>query len=163
MNQIKLRDVVEAEAPLGRLFGCHPKKAQDSFRVARIKRELAPIMDDFQVARQRLLEQHATKSKTEPDRWEFVKVDGNGDPILEYADDDKEKKNGRPVMDLEAFEAFSNELEELTNTEKVQVESFVTLAQIGRLNLEPAMSPDEMASLWWLIKEFREDAPPSDN
>ncbi|MCP4537706.1 MAG: hypothetical protein GY832_11210 [Chloroflexi bacterium] len=156
--EVKLYEVVEAEGALDRLFGCHPKKAQDGFRVAQIKRELAPILSDYRAARQRLLEQHAVKSKTEPDRWLFVKVDENGDPILEYAENDKEKKHGRPVTDVAAFEAFSEELDEFCSSETVKVEGSITLAQIQRLGLEPAMTPDEMALLWWLIKEFDEDA-----
>ena len=160
---MRLRDVVEAESALDRLFACHPKKARDGFRVARIKREIAPILTDYQDARQRLLEQHAVKSKTEPNRWQFVKVDEDGEPILEYAEDDQEKKSGKPVMDLDAFDAFSRELNELTEAEEVTVESLITLAQIERLGLEPAMSPDEMSLLWWLIKEFREDTEVGDD
>ena len=155
--ELKLCDIVDAEGALNRLFGCHPKKARDAFRVARIKREIAPILADYWDARQRLLEQHAIKSKDEPNRWLFVCVDEDGEPIFEFDEDDKEKKNSRTKLDLEALETFSSELDELADTEGVEINSVITLAQIERLGLDPAMTPAEMASLWWLIKEFQED------
>jgi len=154
---IKLREVVQAEAALGRLFECNPKKAKDTYRVARLKRELTPILKDYEEARQQLLEQYAVKSEDDPNRWQFVKVDEDGDIILEYDEGDKDRENGKPVMDMEAFNAFTTDLDELIDSEEVQVESFITLAQIDNLGFDPAMTPNEMAMLWWLVKELRED------
>jgi hypothetical protein len=160
---IKLRDVIEAETSLSRLFGCHPKKAKDTYRVARMQREIVPILKDYEDARQQLLEQYAVKSKTEPNRWQFIKVDEDGEPILEYDEGDTEKKNGKTMLDLEALDTFTSDLNELLDGESVEVTCFITLAQIERLGLDPVLTPGEMATLWWLIREFQENTDVGDD
>lgn len=154
--KLKLRDVVNASSALDRLDKCHPKKARDTYRVARLMREIDPILKDYEKTRQRFLEQYAIKSKTEPNRWLFIMVDEDGEPILEYSESDKEKKNGKTILNVGAIDAFSREIDEMLDSEDVDIAGFITLAQIERLGLDPAMSPDEMAALWWLIAEFQD-------
>ena len=59
--KIKLNDVISARPALERLFSCSPKKAKDTFRLARIQREVQPIVADYETARVALLEKYASR------------------------------------------------------------------------------------------------------
>lgn len=145
--KIRLGDIAESEQALGRLFSCRPKKAKDTFRLARIQREIRPILTDLQKARIDLLEKYSTgKDPEHPGRYRFVRMDEHGEPMLD--------ENGKTILDSEAVNAYQAEQDELLD-ESVEVEQYITLAFIDRIGLEPGMTPTEMAMLWWLIEEFR--------
>jgi hypothetical protein len=148
MGEIEIREIVNSQVALNRLFECHPKKAKDTFRLARIRRELMPILTDYQDARIALLEKHGVPDGSRPGFYKFVKVDADGEPLL---DDDKKE-----IKDDAAGKAFSDEHDELLG-ELVTVEQYVTLSFIERSGLDPTMTPTEMASLWWLIDELRDE------
>ena len=153
--EIKLHDVISARPALERLFSCSPKKAKDTFRLARIQREVQPIVADYETARVALLEKYASRDPEKRERFRFIKLDDDGEPIL----DDQ----GNTIKDDEAIEAFTREHDDELLKEDVEINQHITLTFIDRTGLDPAMTPVEMASLWWLVKEFQEDTKIEDD
>lgn len=153
--EIKLNDVIGARPALERLFSCSPKKAKDTFRLARIQREVQPIVADYEKARVALLEKYASRDPEKRDRFRFIKLDEEGEPVLD--------EQGNTIKDDEAIAAFAKEHDEELLEEDVEVGQYITLTFIDRIGLDPAMTPAEMAALWWLIKEFGNGASPDDD
>ena len=153
--KLKLYDMISARPALERLFSCNPKKAKDTFRLARIQREVQPIVADYETARVALLEKYASRDSETPGRFRFIKLDEDGEPILD------EQRN--TIKDDEAIEAFTKEHDDELLEEGVEIGQYITLAFIDRIGLDPAMTPAEMASLWWLVKEFQENTKIEDD
>ena len=85
-------------------------------------------------------------------RFRFIKLDEDDEPILDEA--------GNTIKNDEAIDAFAKEHDEELLEEDVEIGQYITLAFIDRISLDPAMTPGEMASLWWLIEEFGDEASP---
>lgn len=141
---IQLKDIVQSEEVLMRLFQTRPAKAKDTFRLAQLKRVLAPIFEDYFEARTKLLDKHAHPDEIEG-HYLFVKMDAEGNPLLD-AKDNLQKND-------EAIEAFDQALGELLDEEVEVLVKPLTLAIIDSIGLEPALSVAEMETVFWLIKE----------
>lgn len=141
--EVKLAEILEAEAVLLRLSACHPAKAKDTFRLARLQRELRPVFEDYNVARRAMLEEHA--SPVGDDGYEFVMLDDEGEPVL----DDKDEK----VRNQEALDRFVEENKALLE-ESVELSVQPLMLNIfDRLNLDPLVTPAELATIFWLLKD----------
>lgn len=141
---IQLNDIVQAEEVLMRLFQARPEKAKDTFRLARLKRALTPVFEDYYEARTKLLQQYAHADKKDQGRYEFIKMD-NDEPLL----DDE----GNKQRDGDAIDAFEKGLKGLLD-EEIEVEvKPLTLTNIDGIGLDPALSVAEMDALMWMIKE----------
>lgn len=142
---IQLRDIVQSEEVLGRLFQARPGKASVTFRVAQFKRALSPIFEDFFGARMGWLEKYAHPDKENEGRYQFIKVDDEGEPLLDA--------EGNTQRDNKSIEAFDGALEGLLDEEVEVLVKPLTLAIIDSIGLEPALSVGEMETLFWAIKE----------
>jgi len=149
--ELKLEDVVVARVALNRLFReSHPKKARDTFKLAKFQRRIDPVLEDYGKAHTELLEKYACADPDTPGRFQFWKKDEDGEPVT----DDKTKQ---PITDPEAIELFEKEhgdlLEEIV---RLDIEGGLVLTFFERIGLEPPMSPAEMAALYWLINDFKD-------
>lgn len=63
-GQLKLRDIVFSEEPLGALV-TEKMKAKDSFKLARIIWQISPILEDFGKARDSLIQKYGTENGDE--------------------------------------------------------------------------------------------------
>lgn len=140
---VRLRDIVVAGPVLDRLFSGQPR-AKEAFQFALVSRKLTVITAEYNTARGEALKRHATRDETKPDSYHFFE-----EQVFE-----EQAKGKARVIDIAALDAYTNEHSELLDTE-VGIDFSVTIAQIDKAKIEPPMTPNELAMLWWLIEEFR--------
>jgi hypothetical protein len=149
MMKVQLRDIVQGEGALARMFGAHPKKSSYTFKLARLSRNIRPVLDDYREARNEALKRHAVADPERPNQYYFSSVDDSGEIIR--------NESGEPVLNQGALDAFNAEVTDLLNEEAgIDIKPF-TLAMFDQFGVEPELTPDEMASIWWLIKEAQEE------
>lgn len=144
--RVLLRDIVNSIEQMDRLFSGHTR-AKDGFALALVRREIAPILEEYQRSQEKLLNEYATRDEARMDRYHF---------LLPQTATEKQAGNER-VLDFNAIDAYAEEHDELLSSE-VEITSTVSIAQIDKAKIDPALTPDELASLWWLIADFRDDA-----
>lgn len=144
--EVRLKDVIDSMDAMDRLFSGHAR-AKEGFKLALVRRKIVPMLEMYREARRELLQTHGTRDGLDLDRYHFWR---------EQTPAELEAQAARKA-DTEAVDAFTEEHDDLLNAE-VEVDYGVSIAQIDKAKIEPPLTPDELALLWWLIEDFRTPA-----
>ncbi len=141
---VRLRDIVNSMDAMDRLFSGHAR-AKEGFKLALVRRKIAPMLETYREARRELLQTHGTRDGLDLDRYHFWREQTPAEV----------EAGAAQKVDTEAVDAFTEEHDDLLSAE-VEVDYEVSIVQIDKAKIEPSLTPDELALLWWLIEDFRE-------
>ena len=130
----QLLDVVRAEQVLMRVFGGNPP-AGVAFRLAMVKRDVAPVLDEFRAQRQALLERYAVRTEDQQPQGKTY-----------YFTDEK------GIADQERVEQFNAELDNLLGSE-LALSVKIKLSDLEQVQLDSPLTPNEMVALLALIED----------
>jgi hypothetical protein len=142
--EIKLREIVSSTEALDRLFSGRAR-AKEGFQLALIRRKISPILEEHRKMRLELFKDLGHRDMTQASQWNFWQETGEKDP------------NGRPVreFDHDAYDRFEEDYSEMLDAD-VTIDFEIDITTIDKAKIDPPLTPDELAALWWLIKDFRE-------
>lgn len=142
--EVRLKDIIDSMDAMDRLFSGRAR-AKEAFRLALVRRKVAPVLETYNEARRELLQKHGTRDGMDLDRYHFWR---------EQTPAELEAQAAREA-DTEAVDAFTEEHNDLLSAE-VEVDYGVSIVQIDKAKIDPPLTPDELALLWWLIEDFWE-------
>jgi hypothetical protein len=152
--KVDLREIVNAQRVLARLFSAPVKKGKTVMRLVRFKREVKAILEDWNDARRGLLEQYAVPVR-DGEVVEPEAADEFGFWLLEDGEVVRDE-DGEPVEDEEARCAFEAEYEELMALEE-SVERYLREYDLEQINdaLDRPLSADEIDATAWAWEDLR--------
>ena len=128
-----LADIIQGESVVDGIFAAMAP-AKVGFRLALVQRKLAPILAEYQAARNRLVQKHGVESNKRKGRYHF------------YVDETAEE----PETDTERLAAFNTAMTDLASA-LVDVDFYITLSDLEKI--EAGLSADDLAAVMWLVKE----------
>lgn len=149
---VLVKDILGSRAAIERLFSGHPR-AKDGIHFARCHRKVRVVIEDYETAQRKILEEHGIRDDSRPGSYHFWKQE----PVLD--DEGNVAKPG--VLDVDAADAYSEAIEVLVSV-SADRDFTISIDEIDKAKIDPNLTPAELSALWWVIADFYPEEDGSD-